>query len=167
MKAARICSSPIQKEEEYDTPKKTCCHQVTYLQYIDKPCDLIKTDRSHLQGNSFTVRPEFCPAVAGSVYFLNLMDILLTANGWATKPLWTATGSSYVSTSWKVIKWHSTGTYWRVTKTKRKTNPQLSGKDSLILKKEPVDFLNACNEMTPSMRKVKLCQYFCHENQTH
>ena len=83
------------------------------------------------------------------------MDILLTANGWAEKPFWT-----HVSTSWKVIKWHSTGTYWRVTKTKRKTNPQLSGKDGLILKKEPVDFLNACNEMTPSVERLSYVNIF-------
>ena len=53
--------SLIQKEEVYETPND-------YHLLKSKPSDLIETDMSHLQGNSFSIRPQFCP-VARPVYF--------------------------------------------------------------------------------------------------
>ena len=61
VKAARIHGFLIQREEEYETPKD-------YHLLKSKPSDLIETDMSHLQGNSFSIRPQFCP-VARPVYF--------------------------------------------------------------------------------------------------
>ena len=62
VKAARIHGSLIQREKEYETPKD-------YHLLKSKPSDLIETDMSHLQGNSFSIRPQFRPVVRPVFFF--------------------------------------------------------------------------------------------------